>query len=243
MKPEPNVSDSSERRRELNRIAAQKLRNRQKERATSIRQEYFIAQSANTRLQYEKKQLVKEREMLEENLQRHLKSCRKNPLLKNQVIYVTSSSVPAGIQHVLFPQNIVMNNLQRSASLPWMGPLSLPSAAGASDSDSRTETGSDEDKREETGNEPYDDGVENGEPVENRNSRNITDSSADGRDEEEEEEEDLAGSETDEDDDVKTRNNVLTVKHENDTDNRSTQQQQQQLHPFIPIMVLESSDI
>lgn len=63
-----------DRRRELNRLAAQKLRNRQKEKAVTVKQEYFAAQSRNTQLLYDVKQLRKQKNELSARYEAHM--CR-----------------------------------------------------------------------------------------------------------------------------------------------------------------------
>lgn len=109
MKPDMGL----ERRRELNRLAAQKLRNRQKERAVNIRQEYFNAQSNNTRLVYERKQLHKERDALKSSLSAHLQFCQQqaasNLFLGNHIIYFAA---PVGTM----PQPILLTNMDQSSS-------------------------------------------------------------------------------------------------------------------------------
>jgi hypothetical protein len=81
---EMSVDDRScralDRRRELNRQAAQKLRNKQKEKAISIKQLYFAAQSKNTQLNYEVKQLRKFKEELEAQINGHVSACQKTTL-------------------------------------------------------------------------------------------------------------------------------------------------------------------
>jgi len=68
---------AAERRRELNRLAAQRLRSKRKDRANHVRSEYFAAQSVNTRLMYELKQLSKEKEKLQTRLTTHLQTCNR----------------------------------------------------------------------------------------------------------------------------------------------------------------------
>lgn len=73
LQPEMSAVD---RRRELNRLAAQKLRNRQKEKAVTVKQDYFAAQSRNTQLLYDVKQLRKQKVELTTQYEAHLSMCR-----------------------------------------------------------------------------------------------------------------------------------------------------------------------
>lgn len=74
LQPEMSAVD---RRRELNRLAAQKLRNRQKEKAVTVKQDYFAAQSRNTQLLYDVKQLQKQKVELTARYEAHLSMCRR----------------------------------------------------------------------------------------------------------------------------------------------------------------------
>jgi hypothetical protein len=221
-----------ERRRELNRLAAQKLRNRQKERALTIRQEYFNAQSNNTRLVYEKKQLFKEKETLRMNLEAHLQFCqqqRTNILIGNQV-YCLASPMTA------FSQPIFITSMDQGASdRVSIASSDCDSRNGVDDADTSHDTQSSVDECQESdGIHDVDNNLQTLEVV-------VHDENVEGEaavtlviaEEELVRQQSIKGEETDE---RLVESNELTIVNDERNEHDSS------LHSYIPLMVLDMND-
>lgn len=221
---------AQERRRELNRLAAQKLRNRQKERALTIRQEYFNAQSNNTRLVYEKKQLYREKETLRMNLEQHLQFCqqqRANLLIGNHVICLANPATA-------FSQPIFITNLETNERVSLVS-SDCDSRNGVEDAETPHDTQSSMDECQE--NDSVHDDDDNLQTIEVVvNEENIKGEAATtlvSADTEIVRQKSIKGEETDE---TLVETNELTIVNDKGNEHDSSS------HSCIPLMVLDMDD-